>query len=138
MFDFSGNDQSGLTQQQLAYQRAVAQQMMQPGQVVNGGGFTSGGGWAGAGMNAIRQALGAYMLNHAGGAEQAQLAQARANGLPYGMGGAQPATTQPAASAGAPASNPMVTALGNFGNTVKAIPGQLGDAFSGLFSGGGQ
>ena len=125
---------SNATPQQIAAYRATAMQMMQPGQLAQVGPYQSGGGWAGAGMNALRQGLGAYTMMHAGNPEQAQLAAANTGGLPYGMGGAQPA-----ASAGAPAApNPMVAALGNFGNTVKAIPGQLGDAFSGLFGGGGQ
>jgi hypothetical protein len=137
MFDFSGLP-ANATPQQIAYQRAVAQQMMAPGQLVQVGPYQSGGGWAGAGMNAVRQALGAYMMKQAAGPEQAQLQQANAGGLPYGMGGAQPAAAPGGGAAAAAAPNPMVAALGNFGNTVKAIPGQLGDAFSGLFGGGGQ
>ena len=131
---FFGGLPANATPQQSAYQRAVAQQMMQPGQLAQVGPYQSGGGWAGAGMNAMRQALGAYMMKQSASPEQSQLAAANTGGLPYGLQG-----QQPAAAAGASAApNPMVAALGNFGNTVKAIPGQLGDAFSGLFGGGGQ
>jgi hypothetical protein len=104
---FGGAPSVNATQAQIKAQRDLAAQMMQPGQVVNGGGYVSGGGWAGAMADAVRQAIGARMLHQTGASEQAQLAQARAGGLPYGMGGAQPAAAQSqpqpqAAAGGAP------------------------------------
>ena len=91
---FGGGLPDNATGAQIKAQREMAAQMMQPGQLAQVGPYQSGGGWAGAMANAVRQAIGAKMMMGAGNPEQAQLNAARTGGLPYGMGGAQPAAAQ--------------------------------------------